>query len=326
MAVFKKIKEWIKKGGNETPDIDDFGDEGSEGAGDKAETNKSGIVRFEYRYNGSIGGDSFSWEAERVDNGVRLTAEEMVHREYGEMTRETDESFMARLETLYREQKLARWNGFDKFNRHVLDGSGFSLYIKFADGGRLSAHGSNSFPGGYREFKEKLREIFVPEVEKMHDDARAKLIEKGISGKLDFIMATFKQQGSSGSDSYEALISTRGVRMKNFDVTIRSVSGEFIAPGEYRVYRDVPDEAIGFERFDEIMKRHGIIRWINYDKAAKDYNNSEWFQLSLGFDEDYVNAHGTEHPDGYDAFRHDFLSELAAATQRVLRDYPDDCE
>lgn len=324
MSIFKKITEWFRKrfgkNGSNIPDprIDiDFGDEGTDGAGENAKENASGIVRFRYSYNGSIGGDSFTWEADRTGDAPVIKAEEMIYPEYGEMTDKTDNTFFGKLEEIYKTNRLERWNGFNKYNRHILDGSGFSLEIVFSDGKRMSAHGSNSFPAGYRDFRDSLDALFKPEIEKLHEREKQKIIDRGIEGELDSILATFIQKGTSGRDSYELLLMKQGIRNCNFDVKVRSVSGEFIAPGEYQIYRDVPDDVIDFSEFDRIVKKHGLIRWLNYNESAQDYNNSEWFQLSLGFDKTTINACGTKHPEGYDAFRHEFLTELSAAIRRV---------
>ena len=306
MGLLEKIKRLFKK--DEPPF--DFGDEGTDGEGERAKINNSAIVSFGYRYNGSIGGNSYSYEIDARKTPAVLKTEHMIYPEYGELTKEIDAAFVNKLEELYKDCRLAAWNGFNKYNPHICDGDGFSLSIRFADGGECYAHGSNSFPRGYGEFKTKLNAIFDPVVRQMHEEARQKIIDGGISGELRFFMANFIQKGSSGSDRYEALVSEQGVRTQNFDVRIKSVSGEFIEPGEYRICREVLDEAIGFGEFDAIVKKHNVMRWYNHDKAAEDYNNSEWFQLSLDFGDRTVNACGTEHPEGYDEFRREFLAQL----------------
>ncbi|MBP5780657.1 MAG: hypothetical protein J6X34_05420 [Clostridia bacterium] len=323
MSLFKKIAAFLgKKNGIRPPEID-TGEEGTDGAGSRATENASGIVRFSYSYNGSIGGNSYTYKIDARTRPVRMKLEHMLYPEYGEPEGEVGDDFLKLLEGLCRRCGIASWNGFNKYNKYVCDGSGFSLSIQYADGKVLTAHGSNSFPKGYREFKNALDALFDPEVEKIHGRERQKIIDRGLEGALDSMLVTFIQKGRSGSDRYEALITKKGVRSNNFDVKIKSVSGEFLPAGEYRIYKEVEDEDIDFPAFEEIVRRHGLIRWFNYDKAAEDYNNSEWFQLSLGFEKEYLNAHGTEHPEGYDGFRKEFLELLVKTALKVAEKYPD---
>jgi len=56
---------------------------------------------------------------------------------------------------------LWSWNGFDKVDKRVLDGTGFDLNIRFADGKELTASGSNAFPKGYNEAKEAIKAYFI---------------------------------------------------------------------------------------------------------------------------------------------------------------------
>ena len=323
MSLFKKIAAFFgKKNGIRPPEID-TGEEGTDGAGSRATENASGIVRFSYSYNGSLGGNSYTYKIAARTRPVRMKLEHMLYPEYGEPEGEVGDDFLKLLEGLCRRCGIASWNGFNKYNKYVCDGSGFSLSIQYADGKVLTAHGSNSFPKGYREFKNALDALFDPEVEKIHGRERQKIIDRGLEGALDSMLVTFIQKGRSGSDRYEALITKKGVRSNNFDVKIKSVSGEFLPAGEYRIYKEVEDEDIDFPAFEEIVRRHGLIRWFNYDKAAEDYNNSEWFQLSLGFENEHLNAHGTEHPEGYDGFRKEFLELLVKTALKVAEKYPD---
>lgn len=50
------------------------------------------------------------------------------------------------------------WDGFNKYNKHALDGWSFRLEIVLPGGRKLTAHGENKFPRNYREFKERIDE------------------------------------------------------------------------------------------------------------------------------------------------------------------------
>ena len=58
---------------------------------------------------------------------------------------------------------IRSWNGFDKYDKRALDGWSFSLEIILSDDAVIKAHGTNSFPKHYSEFKECLNEaVFGP--------------------------------------------------------------------------------------------------------------------------------------------------------------------
>ena len=54
--------------------------------------------------------------------------------------------------------RVNEWDGFDKVNNNILDGEGFDFSAKINEV-EIKAHGSNSFPKGYREFCNKADEI-----------------------------------------------------------------------------------------------------------------------------------------------------------------------
>lgn len=70
---------------------------------------------------------------------------------------EGDEACYAELCRLLKKIRFASWNGFNKSNPHVLDGSSFTLRCELADGRIVSAHGSNARPLGYKDLMEWLR-------------------------------------------------------------------------------------------------------------------------------------------------------------------------
>ena len=148
-------------------------------------------------------------------------------------------------------------------------------------------------------------------------------MEKGVSGSLQYVMINFMQQGDSGEDKYEILLSHQREGRKNFDVRIYSVSGEFIEPGKYNYYYDMPDEDIGFDEIRAILERHDLIRWYGWDKAAEDYNNSEWFQISFSFEEGDISAMGTAHPEGYDEFRREILEYIVQMIKNAEEKHSD---
>ncbi len=286
------------------------GEIGSDGDGDKAVPNESGIIEFRYRFRGSIGGNSYKYE---IKNG-KLGMDFMEKSDYGELSGEIPEGFTEELEKLCGACRVERWNGFDKTDTRVLDGSGFSLWIKYADGKTVDADGSNSFPAGYRDFKEKLDGLFSGPKEALFEEARQKKITEGLEGDPQVILATFKQKGASGSDDYHVLFSKEGIRSSNFELRVNAPSREFFDEPEFSYYCTVPDEIMDMRGFGDVVREYGLINWYDYHETAKDPNNSEWFQLSFSYENGRLNAMGTGHPERYDEARKAFLTHVARIT------------
>ena len=76
-------------------------------------SNTSGLKSFSYSYNGSVGADSYSNTIVEEEGIVTFTCEFMQHEDYGEMSCNPDTKLMDRLNQLYIDQKLARWDGFE---------------------------------------------------------------------------------------------------------------------------------------------------------------------------------------------------------------------
>ena len=275
------------------------------------------IKRFTYHYDGTIGGNSHTYDVKVADDGTAvIKILDMMHYDYGEMEGTVDSDFVMALESLCNKHNVRRFDGFDKVNRYVCDGSGFSLNITYNNGKTVSAHGMNESPKGFYEFAEDMHQLFKPCCERIYAAALQKKIEKGVSGEPTFIMANFIQGGTSGSDRYEVLISRQGIRDNNYEVSIRSVSGDFFPVGEYKIYTAVPDNDIDWEGFAKLVEKYGLVKWMDYDRAAEDYNNSEWFQLDLSFEQGRISAMGTLPPENYDDFRRDFLNLLRKGVER----------
>ena len=296
--------------------IPDLSPEGPDGEGDKAPDNNSGVAYFSYSYRGSIGGNSYTRTATVEDGKVVLTLDKMEKRDYGKMTGEASPEFAASLDELCKKHKLVRWNGFDKYNRHVLDGDGFGLRIKFKDGKTVEADGSNAFPRGYGDFEKDMNELFKAEEGKMLEKRRLELAAEGVSGGLKTVMINISRNGGFGDDSYFALLSVGGVRQSNFEVRIKSYSGEFLPEGEYNYYRTVPDEMIMMKDLDGIAKKYDILKWYDYTAYEQ---GGEYFQISYDYEKGHISAHGSKHPDDYDGFRRETLAKIAEITENVMK-------
>ncbi len=278
---------------------------------------KGNVVRFYYAYNGSIGGDSYSYTVKKEDDGkYYFTYESMLYDDFDEMKVEVDQQFMDYLSLSYELLELGKWNGFDKVAKNILDGDGFSLNITLEDGNTVSAHGSNAYPKGYSQAIKSIDETFEPLVTQLVRQEYDKIIAKGINSEISSILISFIQHGDSGRDSYHILVTKEGIRDNNFDVQIKNLSGENYKQGEYRYYQSVENKDLRFDTVLDIIKECNVLHWVGFDETDPDYNNKEWFQISINFEDDLnISAMGTAHPENYDQFREAILNWLSDVTE-----------
>lgn len=74
--------------------------------------------------------------------------------------KEVDESFEQKLEELLKGYNVSAWDGFNKADKHVLDGNTFDLSIRMDENNHISASGYMKWPKKYKEFKMAVVEMF----------------------------------------------------------------------------------------------------------------------------------------------------------------------
>lgn len=112
------------------------------------------IVEFSYSYGGYFEGyyeyqiivkdEKVSYTAVGY-NGVDLNINETI-----------DKSNVEVIEKIIKNNDVGKWNGFNRSNNNVEDGSSFSIKIKYSDGSIIKAHGSNCFPKNYIKVKQEI--------------------------------------------------------------------------------------------------------------------------------------------------------------------------
>ncbi|MBP5230693.1 MAG: hypothetical protein ILO68_03100, partial [Clostridia bacterium] len=76
------------------------GEEGEPGAGRNAKDNRSGLRSFSFSYDGTIGGNNYSYDLKEKDGVWTLSYESMEHNDYGKLTAETESAVADKLNDL----------------------------------------------------------------------------------------------------------------------------------------------------------------------------------------------------------------------------------
>ena len=117
------------------------------------------ITSFSFTHTGMSTDECFRYSAEQTEEGVRLYTEELF---VNGLIVDTliDEPILEQLGEIAGKYRLDWWDGFDKSNNRVSDGSRFSLSVELADGSTISARGNNQFPDGYTDAKGEICALF----------------------------------------------------------------------------------------------------------------------------------------------------------------------
>lgn len=89
-------------------------------------------------------------------------------------TKELTKEELQELEDLLKKYKVERWDGFQKYNRNIMDGSSFNLHINMENNESIDASGYMKWPKNFKEVSEGLGKIF----KKFYDEGLEEGIEK----------------------------------------------------------------------------------------------------------------------------------------------------
>lgn len=126
----------------------------------------TGITRFYFKYTGASREDSYSFEIEKDGEQYILKAfffDSERTQGYVDLVWDSEEyqeiikGLYARLEQIYLDSKIYKWDGFERSDPFVKDGHVFEIQIDLEDGKRIEARGSNSYPKGFMGLMKGLR-------------------------------------------------------------------------------------------------------------------------------------------------------------------------
>ena len=124
------------------------------------------ITSFCYSHSGSATSDMYSYEIEDDEESGGTVVNYEFNNGFETYTLPADGELIQHLSAVVDGHNLRKWNGFDKSNSLVMDGSGFYLRIDFSDGTQIMGRGSNSFPDGYGEAVDAIDVLFLDHLKK----------------------------------------------------------------------------------------------------------------------------------------------------------------
>ena len=117
--------------------------------------------RFSYQVGNYMNG-SVTYELKQEEDGsYTATVKPNQVAEEDAKKYKAGKDFADELAAFLREKKVNRWNGFQKSDRHVLDGNGFSFSLWTTEDKNISASGYMRWPRGYDEVKAGIEAIFA---------------------------------------------------------------------------------------------------------------------------------------------------------------------
>lgn len=294
--------------GADYPETDEFGEEGDDFSRDGLGEYKK-VVGFYFSEGGYSPGYSYYMHADEDDSNVIVLDYESGADSIQEVTCELDEETIEKISQLFAEQNVDSWDKFNRRAKGVLDGSGFSFSADYEDGKHISASGDNCFPKHYGEVVSGISDIMTPVIEAKMNEKREEKYAAGLySDKLGSAMINYKHRGKSGSDSYSFFILDSSVPDRSMEMTVESVSGEFIEPGTYkfRGHLDNVDDLLA--SIQEVVEKYRLYKWDGYDKSTDDYNDREWFQLAFSYPEAHISCYGCPDTENYDEVRKELIT------------------
>ncbi|MBE5874725.1 MAG: hypothetical protein E7287_10040 [Lachnospiraceae bacterium] len=258
------------------------------------------ITLFSFTHTGMSTEECFLYSAEQTENGIRLYTEELFSGGLI-VDKIVDEPVLEQLSEIANKYHLDKWDGFDKKNKHVMDGSDFSLSVTLADGKTISAHGSKSFPDGFADVEREIRGLFEDLIDR-YGNRYPKTLE---SDELDYIFLTLRRKTDAGDEHFEVSVGCQPDDRISLNIWINGYS-EFYPAGQYPFF-DGYCESFPFDEFQSIIREYDVPSWNGWNKTVEGCYE-EWIQMKLGYASgEEISVMGSLFPEKYAFFRNAFL-------------------
>ncbi len=120
------------------------------------------VTAFEFVYTTGYGSDNYaSYAIECSSSGCIAKVKPNNTSEINAVIVDVDDNFLAKVRFIIEENDVAEWNGYNKVNRHILDGNSFDLKVKMKNDQIIKAHGYMNWPLNYSKVAGEFDTLFM---------------------------------------------------------------------------------------------------------------------------------------------------------------------
>lgn len=285
--------------GGDNPPVVNGGGSPTAGGGGIDMTDK--MVAFYYAHSGMSIQQCYTYEVQAAPEGASVRVE--LEAGHFVMEETVPEDVMAALAAIALDNNLADWNGFDGSDDQALDGSGFSIEMKFDSGASVSASGNNVFPPGYFDAAEQIDALFERLVEKYGNRYPKEIVSDDISDFLFYITG-----GPAYRQEFYCSVSKRSDN--RLLINTRSIKRTDLFPEEEYGFYGYTDH-FPFEAVQNVVRKYDMPAWNGPERIAADHTGKEYYQIQIRYSSgEELQALGSVYPENYEAARDELLSIL----------------
>lgn len=260
------------------------------------------LTSLTYRHSGMSIADSYSMMLEKTEGGTHVVLELNSGIHTADVILQED--LLAELSRVATEYRMDAWDGFDKVNKHVLDGESFEIRMVLGDGRLLRAHGSNAYPKGYQEAVLYIEQVLNDLTVRLTD-----LYPKTIESE-NIVYMSFVRSGAPHNES-EVKLTCERLEDGTLQLLGRIRSREDLSEQDVEVYTEC--EAFPFEEVENILSTYHCLKYNGWEQKAAD---NEFASIYVRYDTgEVLEVCGTTLPDGFEAC----ISELEEIMADCIR-------
>ena len=121
-----------------------------------------GILRLRFTYScGMRSTDQVVYTLEKTGDGYTATVKPQGVDPSDPLSVPVDGSFVAQVEELLQNNHVEKWYNYNKRSRNIMDGIGFTCYLKMEGDKEVDAVGYMNWPEGYSKVEGGLNTLFM---------------------------------------------------------------------------------------------------------------------------------------------------------------------
>ena len=245
----------------------------------KVDINKLNIksMRFSYSTSTMMNGN-VSYEINYKDDKYIASIKPNNKSEEEKLVIELDKETLDKVINILNEYNVSSWNKFNKHNKNVLDGNGFSFSLRTQDDKEITASGYMMYPDNYGKVSGSLDEIFN------------KIYEENYIEDLTYLYLSYSNGDEANSDITLKL-------EKKDDKYIVSIKPRQKTDKETK---DIEVNKEFIEKVELILNKYNTSTWDGFHKSDTNVLDGDSFSFSLKYKDKKVSAGGyMMYPNNY---------------------------